>query len=186
MGRLRHSKPKTSSLRASNLMKLVLILPAVLILISSSSSWNRIIGSRESQNPNTGTEQLSGSNTISTNSLITNPTSIITNSDSPFVSAITTIRRRDTDDPLKPECLFLDDPFDDLKDVHIYALVYYGRKKYVDVLNAYLERDLRVNGGVLDGVIFALVKYTYEDLIYLGRGRLLDHYYSVGVLSVII
>ena len=34
------------------------------------------------------------------------------------------------------------------------------------MLNAYLERDLKVNGGVLDTVLFALVKYTMEDLKY--------------------
>ena len=33
----------------------------------------------------------------------------------------------------------------------------------MDILNAYLERNLRSNGGVLDGVIFAMVKYTMED-----------------------
>lgn len=44
------------------------------------------------------------------------------------------------------------------------------RRSYVDILNAYLERNLRSNGGVLDGVIFAMVKYTMEDLeISLGR-----------------
>ena len=37
-------------------------------------------------------------------------------------------------------------------------------RSYVDILNAYLERNLRSNGGVLDGVIFAMVKYTMEDL----------------------
>lgn len=48
-------------------------------------------------------------------------------------------------------------------EVKIYALVYYGRRSYVDILNAYLERNLRTNGGVLDGVIFAMVKYTMEE-----------------------
>ena len=38
-------------------------------------------------------------------------------------------------------------------------------RSYVDILNAYLERNLRSNGGVLDGVIFAMVKYTMEDRI---------------------
>lgn len=75
----------------------------------------------------------------------------------------------ESDDPLHPECVWKDDPFDDLKEVQIYALVYYGRKSYVDILNAYLERNLRVNGGVLDGVIFALVKYTMPDLHYLAK-----------------
>lgn len=70
-------------------------------------------------------------------------------------------------DPLRPTCETYDDPFDDLKDVRIYGLVYYGRRTYVDILNAYLERDLRANGGVLDGIIWAMVKYTMEDLNYL-------------------
>jgi len=76
------------------------------------------------------------------------------------------IRKGDGDDPLNPGCDIVDDPFDDLRDVRIYGLVYYGRRTYVDILNAYLERDLRANGGVLDGVIFAMVKYSVEDLNY--------------------
>jgi len=77
------------------------------------------------------------------------------------------VRRVETDDPLRPECRWHDDSFDDLADSRIFALVYYGRKSYVDILNSYLERNLRANGGVLDGVIFALVKYTMDDLQYL-------------------
>lgn len=83
------------------------------------------------------------------------------------VVAIPVIRKVVEEDPLTPTCVVRDDPFDDLKDVKIYALVYYGRRSYVDILNAYLERDLRENGGVLDGVIFAMVKYTVEDMNYL-------------------
>ncbi|CAK0814123.1 unnamed protein product [Prorocentrum cordatum] len=64
--------------------------------------------------------------------------------------SIPTMRRVSGDDPLRPTCETYDDPFDDLKDVRIYGLVYYGRRTYVDILNAYLERDLRANGGVLD------------------------------------
>lgn len=83
------------------------------------------------------------------------------------VSGIPVLRKVDGDDPLNPRCVTIDDPFEDLQDVKIYALVYYGRRSYADILNAYLERDLRANGGVLDGVIFAMVKYTIEDLNYL-------------------
>merc|ERR1712232_96761 len=36
-----------------------------------------------------------------------------------------------------------------------------------DILNAYLERNLRTNGGILDGVIFAMVKYSLDDMNYL-------------------
>lgn len=44
---------------------------------------------------------------------------------------------------------------------NIHGVTLSGRS-YVDILNAYLERNLRSNGGVLDGVIFAMVKYTME------------------------
>jgi len=83
------------------------------------------------------------------------------------VQSIPTMRKMSGDDPLHPECVVHDDPFDDLKDVRIYGLVYYGRRTYMDILNAYLERDLRTNGGILDGVIFAMVKWTPEDFNYL-------------------
>eukprot|EP00747_Dinoflagellata_sp_TGD_P208085 gnl/TRDRNA2_/TRDRNA2_81602_c0_seq2.p1 gnl/TRDRNA2_/TRDRNA2_81602_c0~~gnl/TRDRNA2_/TRDRNA2_81602_c0_seq2.p1 ORF type:complete len:390 (+),score=56.10 gnl/TRDRNA2_/TRDRNA2_81602_c0_seq2:46-1215(+) len=83
------------------------------------------------------------------------------------VESILTMRKAASDDPLNPHCVTVDDPFEDLKDAKIYALVYYGRRSYIDILNAYLERNLRVNGGVLTGVIFAMVKYTIEDLNYL-------------------
>ena len=83
------------------------------------------------------------------------------------VEGIPVMRSVATDDPLRPECVWKDDPFDDLAETRVYALIYYGRKSYVDILNAYLERNLRANGGILDGIIFALVKYTHEDLNYL-------------------
>lgn len=83
------------------------------------------------------------------------------------VLGIPVTRRVATEDPLRPACITVDDPYDDLKEAKIYALVYYGRRSYVDILNAYLERNLRSNGGVLDGVIFAMVKYTMEDMNYL-------------------
>eukprot|EP00435_Cladocopium_sp_Y103_P037215 s766_g9.t2 len=83
------------------------------------------------------------------------------------VGGIPVTRRVATEDPLRPACITVDDPYDDLKEAKIYALVYYGRRSYVDILNAYLERNLRSNGGVLDGVIFAMVKYTMEDMNYL-------------------
>ncbi|CAD7941906.1 unnamed protein product [Amoebophrya sp. A120] len=85
----------------------------------------------------------------------------------PPAAAMPVMRRVETDDALHPECVWKDDPFDDLKDIKIYALIYYGRRAYVDLLNAYLERNLRENGGVLDGVLWALVKYDMNDLQYL-------------------
>merc|ERR1719473_698179 len=78
-------------------------------------------------------------------------------------------RRADGDDPLQPTCVQVDDPYEDLKNQKIYALVYYGRKEYAEILNVYLERNLRANGGVIDKVLFALVKYTQDDLVYLGQ-----------------
>lgn len=68
---------------------------------------------------------------------------------------------------MNPHCVMREDSFEDLRETRVFALVYYGRRTYADILNAYLERDLRQNGGILDGVIFAMVKYTVEDLNYL-------------------
>lgn len=78
-------------------------------------------------------------------------------------------RRDDSGDPLNPTCTPVDDPYDDLRDQKIYAIIYYGRREYAEILNAYLERDLRKNGGVLDAVLWALVKYTVDDIKYLGE-----------------
>jgi len=78
-------------------------------------------------------------------------------------------RRADGDDPLRPACVPHEDPYLDLRDQKIYALVYYGRRDYAEILNVYLERNLRKNGGVIDTVLFALVKYTDVDLMYLGE-----------------
>lgn len=77
--------------------------------------------------------------------------------------------RVDSGDPLNPICQPLEDEYRDLQGQQIFAIIYYGRREYAEILNAYLERDLRQNGGVLDGVLFALVKYTHEDLVYLGH-----------------
>lgn len=75
--------------------------------------------------------------------------------------------KRETDDPLRPRCETVEDDYADLQNERIHAIVYAGRREYLEVLNAYLERDLKVNGGVLDTVQFALVKYTMDDLRYL-------------------
>ena len=61
-----------------------------------------------------------------------------------------------------------------------------GFRSYVDILNAYLERNLRTNGGVLDGVIFAMVKYTMEartihGWVVLCRWNAKKYYQSTGV-----
>jgi len=81
--------------------------------------------------------------------------------------AIPVTRKVPTEDVLTPLCATQEDNFSDLQDVRIYALVYYGRRNYVDILNAYLERNLRRNGGILDAVIWAMVKYDIEDINYL-------------------
>eukprot|EP00397_Hematodinium_sp_SG-2012_P039057 GEMP01042583.1.p1 GENE.GEMP01042583.1~~GEMP01042583.1.p1 ORF type:complete len:181 (+),score=30.48 GEMP01042583.1:73-615(+) len=76
-------------------------------------------------------------------------------------------RRQETHDPLHPACPQYVDTFSDLKDDKINIIVYYGRRHFVSILNAYLERDLRKNGGVVDRVLWALVHYSHEDLHYL-------------------
>jgi len=78
------------------------------------------------------------------------------------------LRRVEGDDPLNPHCEWVKDDYADLQDVRVHAIVYYGRREYMEILNPYLERDLKRNGGVLDTVQFALVKYTHDDLRYLG------------------
>lgn len=40
------------------------------------------------------------------------------------------------------------------KNIQVSALVFYGRKRFVKILNCYLERNLIDNGGVLNEVIF--------------------------------
>jgi len=89
------------------------------------------------------------------------------------------LMRADGDDPLNPRCDPVEDDYADIRDVRVHALVYFGRREYVQILNAYLERDLKRNGGVLDTVQFALVKYTHEDIRYLAalRARNPDSYF---------
>jgi len=83
----------------------------------------------------------------------------------------TVTRRVESDDALNPRCEPRQDDFADLRDARVHAIIYTGRREYLEVLNAYLERDLKVNGGVLDTVLFALVKYTMEDLKYVAALR---------------
>ncbi|KAK9917316.1 hypothetical protein WJX75_003075 [Coccomyxa subellipsoidea] len=47
------------------------------------------------------------------------------------------------------------------------ALVFYGRRRYVKLLNVYLERNLAQNGGILDEVVFAVRTLDEEDLKFL-------------------
>eukprot|EP00928_Gymnodinium_smaydae_P079605 TRINITY_DN63499_c0_g1_i1.p1 TRINITY_DN63499_c0_g1~~TRINITY_DN63499_c0_g1_i1.p1 ORF type:complete len:453 (+),score=87.91 TRINITY_DN63499_c0_g1_i1:101-1459(+) len=84
-----------------------------------------------------------------------------------LVGAGVRLERVTSDDPLNPRCVPREDDYADLKDVRIHAIIYSGRREYLEILNPYLERDLKQNGGVLDSVHFALVKYTFEDLRYM-------------------
>jgi len=87
-----------------------------------------------------------------------------------FTTAIGThivLRRQESDDPLNPHCVPYEDDFADLADDKINLLVYFGRREYITTLNAYIERDLRRNGGVVDRVLWALVRYTTDDVRYL-------------------
>lgn len=54
-----------------------------------------------------------------------------------------------------------------LKDIHVTALVFYGRKRFVQILNCYLEQNLVDNGGILSEVIFNAKTNNHEDLQYL-------------------
>jgi len=49
----------------------------------------------------------------------------------------------------------------------VIGLVFFGRRELVEVLDCYLKRNLKANGGMLDEVIFALNTDNKEDLAYL-------------------
>ena len=48
-----------------------------------------------------------------------------------------------------------------------YALVFFGRKKQTSILMRYLIKNLKINGGVLDKIVFAVKTDKKEDLEYL-------------------
>ena len=50
----------------------------------------------------------------------------------------------------------------DTKRGRVYACVFTGRWIYLRILLPYLYRELRQNGGAVDGVIFAMIGYTEE------------------------
>lgn len=64
-------------------------------------------------------------------------------------------------------------PFEDIAEpivpegVKIIALVFFGRKELVKVLDCYLRRNLKKNGGLLDEVIFTVHTKLKPDLQYL-------------------
>ena len=47
----------------------------------------------------------------------------------------------------------------------VIAFVFYGRKKTASILFRYLDRNLKVNGGILDKVIFAVRTDNKDDLL---------------------
>ncbi|MCJ1256202.1 hypothetical protein MMC24_004022 [Lignoscripta atroalba] len=49
----------------------------------------------------------------------------------------------------------------------VVALVFFGRRRYVSVLNCYLQRNLVDNGGLLDEIIFVVKTGDEDDLQYL-------------------
>lgn len=49
----------------------------------------------------------------------------------------------------------------------VVGLVFYGRKRQFSILFRYLQRNLKVNGGVLDKIIFAVRTDNITDLNYL-------------------
>jgi hypothetical protein len=61
--------------------------------------------------------------------------------------------------------------------VKIVGLVFFGRRDLVRVLDCYLRRNLRINGGLLDEVIFAINTDIKEDLDYLNNELLSFPYY---------
>ncbi|KAJ8133473.1 hypothetical protein O1611_g153 [Lasiodiplodia mahajangana] len=53
--------------------------------------------------------------------------------------------------------------------VKIIAMVFFGRKRYVDILDCYLQQNLASNGGYLDEVWFMVHTEEEEDIKWLNR-----------------
>ncbi|KAL9091493.1 MAG: hypothetical protein Q9165_004879 [Trypethelium subeluteriae] len=51
----------------------------------------------------------------------------------------------------------------------IVAVVFYGRRQFVDILDCYLQRNLARNGGYLDEVVFAVHTQNEDDIDWLNR-----------------
>lgn len=49
----------------------------------------------------------------------------------------------------------------------VIGLVFFGRRELVEVLDCYLQRNLKANGGLLDEIIFVVHTDIQEDLDYL-------------------
>lgn len=50
--------------------------------------------------------------------------------------------------------------------VRVIAIVFFGRREYVKILDCYLKKNLKEYGGILDEVIFAINTEKEEDLAY--------------------
>lgn len=51
--------------------------------------------------------------------------------------------------------------------LNVVGLIFYGRRRTVDILDCYLQQNLAVNGGYLDKVLFLLHTSAPDDLDYL-------------------
>ncbi|KAK0611383.1 hypothetical protein B0T14DRAFT_530259 [Immersiella caudata] len=49
----------------------------------------------------------------------------------------------------------------------VVGLVFFGRREHVKILDCYLQRNLKVNGGLLDEIIFSVNTGNKDDLAYL-------------------
>jgi hypothetical protein len=49
----------------------------------------------------------------------------------------------------------------------IYAVVFFGRHRHIEILLKYLEANVKENGGILDKIVFAVKTNNKEDLNYL-------------------
>jgi hypothetical protein len=65
----------------------------------------------------------------------------------------------------------------------VIAIVFYGRRRYVEILNCYLQRNLVSRGGLLDEVIFVPNTIDKEDLAYLDHLVETNNYYSKHIES---
>lgn len=53
--------------------------------------------------------------------------------------------------------------------LNVSASVFYGRRRYVEILSCYIEQNLVENGGLLSEVIFVLKTNNKDDISYLNQ-----------------
>lgn len=51
--------------------------------------------------------------------------------------------------------------------VSVVGVVFYGRRRFVDILDCYIRRNLVANGGILDSVLFLVNTEDQQDLLFL-------------------